>query len=126
MTEAFNPETTYLSLDGAGGVAVHPVDDAFWANIGQNTAIKDYLVGMYSSAGPWPHWEVHPQGAEILVLFEGAMSLILREGEAERRVEAKAGEAILVPQGALHRAISDGPCRFLAITFGAGTEHVAL
>jgi mannose-6-phosphate isomerase-like protein (cupin superfamily) len=124
--QALDLEATYLSLDGKGGVALHPVDERFWDTIAENCTVKDFLVGIFAGDGPWPHWEVHPNGAELLVLLEGAMTMLFHEDGAERELAAEAGEAILVPQGVLHRAISHDPCRFLAITYGAGTDHVAL
>ncbi|RAK51053.1 hypothetical protein [Phenylobacterium deserti] len=66
----FDLETTYLSLDGQGRVAVHPVDPGFWETMDGNPAILTNLVGVYAGGADWPHWEMHPEGDEILVLLE--------------------------------------------------------
>ncbi len=76
----------------------------------------------------WPHWEMHPEGEEILVLLSGDMSIVLDPGETEAgggesTVTLEPGQACLVPRGVWHRGIVRAPSRLLAITAGEGTQH---
>lgn len=119
---AFDLETTYLSLDGQGRVARHPVA-GFWESVDGNPEILGTLVGGYVSTEDWPHWEMHPAGEEVLVLTEGRMTLILDEPGGERRVEMTPGSTCVVPRGVWHRALVAEASRFIGITYGAGTAH---
>jgi hypothetical protein len=71
-------ETTYLSLDGHGQVARHPVE-GFWETIDTNNDVLGTLVAAIVSTEDWPHWEMHPEGEEVIVLIDGRMSMILDE-----------------------------------------------
>jgi len=120
---AFDLEQTYLSLDGQGRVARHPVDPDFWATVDTNREVLGTLVTAFLSTADWPHWEMHPEGEEVLVQLEGGMTLILDELGGERRVEMTAGTTCVVPRGVWHRALVPDASRFLGITYGAGTQH---
>lgn len=121
---AFDLETTYLSLDGRGGVAVHPVDADFWRTIESNPTLKDNLVGVYAGDADWTSWEMHPVGDEVLVLLEGRMSMLFEHPDGRQsRHEMQAGSTLIVPAGVWHRALVAEPTRLLAITYGAGTQH---
>jgi len=118
----FDLEDTYLSLDGQGGLAVHPVE-GFWETIDTNPDLLGTLVSAYVSTEDWPQWEMHPEGEEVLVLLDGRMSMILDESGGERRVEMAPGVTCIVPRGVWHRALVPEPSRFLAITYGTGTRQ---
>jgi mannose-6-phosphate isomerase-like protein (cupin superfamily) len=118
----FDLEDTYLSLDGRGGLAPHPVE-GFWETIDANPDLLGTLVSAYVSAEDWSQWEMHPEGEEVLVLLDGRMTMILDEPGRERRVEMAPGATCIVPRGVWHRALVPEPSRFLAITYGAGTRH---
>ena len=116
-------ETTYLSLDGKGGVAQHEGGEAFWRNIGHDPDIKGTLVTVGTGTGDWPRWEMHPQGDEILVLLEGRLTVVLDQDGSQRQVEMSAGATLLVPMGAWHRFVTQEDVRMLFVTYGAGTTH---
>lgn len=120
---AFDLETTYLSLDGSGGVTALPVGPDFWETIDQTDAATGTLVGVYAMRADWPHWEMHPAGDEVLVLLEGALTMILDGGDGERRLAMTPGTTVVVPAGTWHRALVAEPGRLLALTFGEGTRH---
>jgi mannose-6-phosphate isomerase-like protein (cupin superfamily) len=121
---AFDLETTYLAVDGRGGVVELPVGPKFWETIGDNEALHGAsLLGVYPMKGDWAHWEMHPAGDEVLVLLDGAATMIFDESGAERRIEMKAGRTLVVPAGTWHRALVATPGRLLALTYGKGTEH---
>lgn len=120
----FDLEATYLSLDGKGGVAVHPVDADFWPTIDSNPTLKENLVGVYAGGADWPEWEMHPDGDEVLVLLDGRLSMLFEDPEGRQsRNEMRAGSTLVVPAGVWHRALIAEPTRLLAITYGAGTRH---
>jgi mannose-6-phosphate isomerase-like protein (cupin superfamily) len=120
----FDLETTYLALDGKGGVRQLPVGSDFWETIDRNEAVRDgTLVGVYPMKRDWDHWEMHPAGDEVLVLLEGVMTMILDGGGGERKIPMSAGTTLVVPAGTWHRALVAEPGHLLALTFGKGTQH---
>jgi mannose-6-phosphate isomerase-like protein (cupin superfamily) len=123
---ALDLETTYLSLDGKGAVARHTVTAAFWDTIEQNADLLATMVALFRSDADWGHWEMHPHGDEIVVLIDGEATMIIQEGDGERRVALTPGRAVVIPAGARHRALVPRPSRMLAITYGAGTTHTSL
>ena len=122
-SEAFDLETTYLALDGKGEVVPLPVTPDFWSTIDKSPAVFRSMIGVYPVNSDWPHWEMHPAGAEILVLLDGALDMLLEEDGAQRIAPMSAGTTLIVPAGAWHRALVRTPGRLLAVTYGPGTEH---
>lgn len=118
----FDLEDTYLSLDGQGGLVRHPVE-GFWESVDSNPALLATLVAAFVSTEDWPHWEMHPEGDEVLVLIDGAMTMIFEEPAGERRVEMTPGATCIVPRGVWHRALVPQTSKFLGITYGPGTTH---
>jgi mannose-6-phosphate isomerase-like protein (cupin superfamily) len=120
----FELETTYLGLDGAGGVAVLPVGPDFWDTIEDNPAAGGTLVTVGTGEGDWPHWEMHPEGEEVLVLLEGSLHLTFEHPDGRRETfDPEPGATIVVPRGVWHRAERQRGVRMLFITYGAGTTH---
>jgi mannose-6-phosphate isomerase-like protein (cupin superfamily) len=118
----FDLEDTYLSLDGQGGLATHPVE-GFWEGIDTDESLLGTLVAAFVSPEDWPHWEMHPHGEEVLVLLDGRMTMIFDEPAGERRVEMAPGATCIVPRGVWHRALVPETSKFVAITYGSGTTH---
>jgi mannose-6-phosphate isomerase-like protein (cupin superfamily) len=123
MTD-FDLERTYLFIDGAGGLVSQDVGPNFWEEIGANPNAGHTMIMAGEGKGDWARWEMHPNGAEVLVILEGAPRLFLEhpDGRLERR-EANAGATVVVPQGAWHRAESEHAYKILYITYGPGTTH---
>ncbi|WP_309646460.1 cupin domain-containing protein [Phenylobacterium sp.] len=116
-------ESTYLSLDGQGGVARHEGGENFWRTMDQNPEILGTLLTAMTGEGDWPQWEMHPEGDEILILLEGRLTMILDRDGRESRVEMTPGATLVVPKGAWHRAVDQQGVRMLFVTYGAGTTH---
>lgn len=117
-------ETTYLGLDGVGGVTPLPVGPDFWQTIGSNPAAGGTLVTLGSGQGDWPDWEMHPSGEEVLVLLEGSLRLWFEHPDG--RIEGhdpRPGATIIVPRGVWHRAERQWGVKMLFMTYGAGTTH---
>jgi mannose-6-phosphate isomerase-like protein (cupin superfamily) len=119
----FDLEATYLSLDGQGAVATHPVGPDFWAGIGQNADILGTLITVSTADRDWSTWEMHPEGAEILVLLEGRATLVLDGAGGVTRHAMAPGTTLVIPKGTWHRALVAEPIRMLFVTYGAGTTH---
>lgn len=119
----FDLETTYLSLDGQGAVAVHPVGPEFWATIGQNADLMGTVVTVSSGDQDWTTWEMHPEGDEILVLLDGNLTMVFDGPAGETRHPMAPGSTLVVPRGTWHRALIGEPIRMLFLTYGAGTTH---
>mmetsp|Transcript_6867 Transcript_6867/g.20015 ORF Transcript_6867/g.20015 Transcript_6867/m.20015 type:complete len:91 (-) Transcript_6867:357-629(-) len=80
---------------------------------------------MYTFSEPWPVWEMHPKGSELVVCTAGSMTLIQEVGGEELRIQLAAGEAVVNPPGVWHTGdVADGAAATaLFITAGQGTEH---
>ena len=120
----YDLESTYLSLDGAGGAASHVGGEAFWRGIGADTTVGGTLITVSGGEGDWPHWEVHPEGDEVLIGLAGEASLEFEHPDG--RVETHPmtpGATLVVPRGVWHRAVGQRGLKLLFITYGAGTTH---
>jgi mannose-6-phosphate isomerase-like protein (cupin superfamily) len=120
----FDLERTYLFLDGAGGLVAQAVGPDFWTKIGANPAAGGAMISASSGAGAWKTWEMHPAGAEVLVILEGAPRIWLEHSQGRlEAVAAHPGSTVIVPKGAWHRVEGDQAYKILYVTYGAGTTH---
>jgi quercetin dioxygenase-like cupin family protein len=120
----FNLESTYLGLDGVGGVTPLPVGPDFWRTIGSNPAAGATLITVHEGQGAWAHWEMHPEGEEVLVLLEGAVRFWFEHPDGRlEQLERKAGDTIVIPRGVWHWAERQQGLKTLFITYGPGTTH---
>jgi mannose-6-phosphate isomerase-like protein (cupin superfamily) len=121
---AFDLEQTYLFIDGAGGLAAQAVGPTFWAEIASNPNAAGTMISAGAGAGDWTTWEMHPAGAEVLVILEGAPRIWLEHPDGRlEAISANAGATVIVPKGAWHRVECEGPHKILYVTYGAGTAH---
>ena len=120
---AFDLETTYLSLDGQGAVGVHTGGAQFWATMDASAGVLGTLVTVHTGDSDWTTWEMHPEGAEILVLLEGRLTMVLDGPAGVEEHAMAAGATLIVPAGTWHRALIAEPIRMLFLTYGAGTTH---
>lgn len=82
------------------------------------------LVSSHTFTEPWPTWERHPAGDEIVCLLSGAATLILEVGGGEKAVKLeKAGDYVVVPKGTWHTARTSVSTTMLFVTPGEGTEN---
>jgi len=123
-TTAFDLETTYLALDGAGAVTQMEGGEAFWRNVATKAPAGGTLVTVNGGEGDWPHWEMHPAGEEVLVVLEGSARILFEhpDGRTETR-DMKRGVTLVVPRGVWHRALDQHGLKTLFITYGTGTQH---
>ena len=85
------------------------------------------LVTLHGGEGAWPHWEMHPQGDEVLVLLEGTIRLIFEYPDGQLKAfEPQPGATIVAPRGVWHWAEAQRGVKMLFMTYGAGTTHRAV
>ena len=82
------------------------------------------LVSLYRFDESWASWEVHPEGEEVVLCLEGAMTLHqeLPDG-SKATIMLASGDYAINPAGAWHTADIEGSALALFITPGEGTEH---
>ena len=121
---AFDLETTYLALDGAGGVTQMEGGAAFWRSVETSAAATGTLVTVSSGDGDWPNWEMHPAGEEVLVGLHGAARFVFEYADGRTDThDMGPGVTLVVPRGVWHRAVDQRALKVLFITYGAGTQH---
>jgi mannose-6-phosphate isomerase-like protein (cupin superfamily) len=81
------------------------------------------LVCMFRFTESWPTWEVHPNGAEVVLCTSGRMTLHQEHPDGtEATVTLEAGQYAINPPGVWHTADIDGEATAVFVTTGAGTE----
>lgn len=82
------------------------------------------LVSLYRFDSPWESWEMHPEGDEVVLCIEGAMTIHqqLADG-SEATIALAPGDYAINPPGAWHTADTDVSTLALFITAGIGTVH---
>ena len=82
------------------------------------------LVSMFTFTEDWGMWEMHPNGAEVVVCLSGEMELIQEQADdSHAATRLSPGEYAINPPGVWHTANIDGEATGLFITAGMGTEH---
>lgn len=121
--DAFEPDKRYLHLDPGGGVQTHLVD-GFWPKLmGGELVLDGFLFGSSWLSADFPHWEMHPEGEEVLYMISGAADVHLEEDGQLRVVRIGPGQCVVVPRGAWHRAVVVEPGQMIFATAGKGTQH---
>ena len=81
------------------------------------------LVSMYTFTESWPTWEIHPNGAEVVLCTAGRMTLHQEKPDGTKAtVEIGPGEYVINEPGTWHTADIDETATAVFITAGAGTE----
>ena len=81
------------------------------------------LVSMYTFTEPWDAWEMHPNGAEVVVCTAGEITLLQERDGGEVRTTLRAGEYAINEPGTWHTADVAQSATALFITSGLGTQH---
>jgi len=130
-------------VDAASDITRHPIhlglgatavaepeftgDLAWYAQYGQRHAddgVEGRLVSMHSFTESWDSWEVHPNGAEVVLCVDGEIALHQEHADGSTAtVELTAGQYAINLPGTWHTADVDASARVLFITPGLGTEH---
>jgi oxalate decarboxylase/phosphoglucose isomerase-like protein (cupin superfamily) len=130
---AFDLFESHLHLDARGDALRIDDTQGFWAALSSGDMKRPdaarvanepgYLVGGFRLTEDPKHWEVHPNGDEIIHLMSGAVDFVLREAYGERRIALRGRAACIVPRGVWHRIVVHEPSDVVFTTFGIGTEH---
>lgn len=130
MTEAAHNLATNPIHLGLGATAiVEPTftgDMAWYGAYSQRHEADGFegrLVSMSENKGAWDMWEMHPNGAEVVLCTAGTLSLTQELAEGPVTVVLNAGEYLVNPPGVWHTANEASNGTALFITAGAGTEH---
>ena len=115
-------ERCFAHIDTATGIRPLPVDEDFWSRtVAQLPAGR--LVSHVETSAPWPTWEMHPHGEELILQLTGSMTLIVEAADGQQaRISLHAGHFTVVPAGHWHTADADGPGTALYITWGDGPQ----
>lgn len=110
-----------------GGDAVtRPRSENFYAELDRDFEnFKGHtLVMTFAFEKPWPTWEIHPHGDELVYLLEGDTDFLLHypEGDVTVRV-SEPGSYVVVPKNTWHTARPHAPTRMLFVTPGEGTQN---
>jgi len=90
----------------------------------QPDGIEGRLVGMYTFKEPWNVWEMHPNGAEVVLCIKGCITLHQEDRDGSTRsVLLNAGEYAINSPGTWHTADVVEEATALFITAGVGTQH---
>jgi len=122
--EGFQLESKFVHLDNDGNMINLLVDDKFWSGGSSRGYLQSgRLMGVLKlDTGP-SHWEVHPDGDELLFLLSGVMDVVI-ESDGENKVVTLAGlSSFIVPKETWHQTIAREPCSLLFITPSKGTQH---
>jgi hypothetical protein len=82
------------------------------------------LVSLFRFTEDWAGWEMHPNGAEVVVCLEGEMELIQETADGSQvRTRLTPGEYAINPPGTWHTADIAGEAAGLFVTAGVGTQN---
>ena len=116
LREAF----AHLTEDGR--ILPVPVGPDFWTGTVQSLP-PGHLVSLMPCREDWTHWEMHPEGDEMIFQISGAMTMILEEEAGPRRIALSPGAFAIVPAGVWHTAEVSEPGEAIFITRGEATQH---
>jgi mannose-6-phosphate isomerase-like protein (cupin superfamily) len=123
----FDLDGTFIRLAGDQRAEPLPVGTDFWQRLATGSLGSfhgEYLITSHAYEADWRHWEMHPNGDEIVCLMSGSLEFALEVDAAVRHVElGRTGEFLIVPRGSWHTANVPVAARLLFITAGEGTRH---
>jgi uncharacterized cupin superfamily protein len=107
----------------------HTGDTSWYAAYEKDHATDNHegrLVSMHTFSESWVNWEMHPNGAELVLCVAGQVCLTQEHADGSTSVvELSAGRAVVNPPGVWHTAdvldVSQPPT-VVFVTAGVGTE----
>jgi mannose-6-phosphate isomerase-like protein (cupin superfamily) len=118
--------SNFVVMNAEFNADLMPVTDSFYAELEKKYG--DFagrtLISWHSFECDWPTWESHPKGDEIVVLLNGAATMILAHNDGDESVlMSTPGEFVIVPRGTWHTAKVSKSAQMLFITPGEGTDN---
>jgi len=89
----------------------------------QADGVDGRLGAMHTFDAPWTSWEVHPNGAEVVLCTAGEITLIQELNGEHVRTTLGPGEYAINPPGVWHTADVEGSATAVFVTAGVGTTH---
>jgi quercetin dioxygenase-like cupin family protein len=90
----------------------------------KSDGVEGRLVSMHTFKKSWDMWEMHPNGSEVVLCTEGAMTLHQERADGSKHlVQLSAGEYAINEPGTWHTADVMEETTALFITAGLGTQH---
>jgi mannose-6-phosphate isomerase-like protein (cupin superfamily) len=116
---------TVIHLAADQSMACLDVDDETWRRRAEVPQFQDgRVLSVFDYVAPWTYWERHPVGVELVHVLSGSVAFHLDDGRGRRAVDLVAGQSLLVPEGAWHRADIARTASMLFVTpTPARTEH---
>jgi mannose-6-phosphate isomerase-like protein (cupin superfamily) len=116
---------TVIHLGADQSMAALVADGETWRRAAEVPEFHDgRVLSVFDYVEPWTYWERHPVGVELVHVLSGSVAFHLEDGRGRRAVDLVAGQSLLVPEGAWHRADVFGPASMLFVTpTPAWTEH---
>lgn len=114
--------------DPAGPITLKRASETFYQDIDAefDWSRGHVLIQEFAFDEPWPTWEVHPRGDELVYLLEGDVDFVLWVDGTEQLVRVKTpGTYVVVPRGVWHTARPRVPTKMLFFTPGEGTLNAA-
>jgi len=117
---------------GATSIPQPPFTDMSWYSDYAGRVAADQaegrLVSMGSFDSNWGHWEMHPDGTELVICTAGAVTLIQDVGGPREpsllKTTLRNGQYAVNPPGVWHTAdVVEAPVTCIFITAGRGTQH---
>ena len=122
---SFAPDRIYAELGTDGAIGLIPLTPDFWPSLIEGRReIGGYLLMQVDAKTDMTHWEMHPEGDELILRLSGHITFEVETdtGLAEVALEA-AAPLCLVPRGHWHRYRVQEAGQLLFVTFGRGTQH---
>jgi len=133
---AFDLSEIYLHLGTRGDVLPIVGGEVFWqalmrgdrsdSAIARVAGEPGYLICSFRMTADLAHWEMHPEGDEIIHLRSGAVDFVFDETGGIRTIALRDRACCVVPRGVWHRVVVHRPSDVVFITFGRGTRHRAI
>lgn len=90
----------------------------------RSDGIEGRLVSTFTFKDSWNMWEMHPNGAEVVLCVAGSMTLHQERADGSKHsVALGPGEYAINELGTWHTADVVGEATALFITAGVGTQH---
>ncbi len=123
MPRAIDIAKRFIHLRERGRAEPVNVTPSFWRATEQRDGL---VVGAFDFASPRDlhssTQEMHPVADEVLLLVSGALDVVLEDGDAQRTIALKAGQAAIVPRGVWHHLEMREPGRLVFINSRTGMQ----
>lgn len=108
------PQPPFSGMEWFGAyMARHAADGAEARLVSQSTFTED-----------WDVWEMHPEGAEVVICIEGEMELVQEHLDGtSQKITLTKGQFAINPPGTWHTANIAGTATGIFITAGKDTQH---